>query len=109
MKEWTDLTYRFLYGLRVEVRTTKELMAVMRYLEKRMPHWYRERWHYDHARPRTDMPCIGMGNEKSAFKIVNGACVVAQFPKNENTLSFAEFITESRKRGPYKPRKKVQP
>lgn len=99
------LTEQFYRGLRVEVKTTGELRRVLRYLENRMPHWKRERWHYENARPRDDLPAIGLSNGGAYCKIVDGAVVVAQLPAHENTISFQDFLAQVRKRGPYGPRK----
>jgi hypothetical protein len=101
----SELVKLFYFGLRVEVHTTKELMCVVSYLEKYFPHWYRERWHYENARPNPDYPCVGVGGAESANPIYRGCTTVALFPKNENCISFAEFKKRSGKRGRYKKRK----
>lgn len=96
---------RFLFGLRVEVSTTKEIQYVMRFLDRKMPHWAGEKWDYSSVRPRGDLPAIGLtGKDHPSIHIIDGCVTVSYLTKDENTISFAEFLTLSRKRGHYKPR-----
>ena len=91
-----NLTERFLYGLRVEVRTTRELHMVMRYLDHTMPHWYGERWDYSKARPHSDLCSVGLASPESQAKhIVDGCVTVCLMVPNQNTISFAEFAAAS--------------
>lgn len=100
-----QLAERFLlYGLRVEVNTTREIQYVLRFLDQRMPHWYRTRWHYESARPRSDLPAIGLSDPQAGIHIIEDCVTISHLRKNENTISFSEFFTLSRKRGKYKPR-----
>lgn len=100
-----QLAERFLlHGLRVEVNTTKEIQCVLRFLDQRMPHWYRTRWHYSSARARSDLPAIGLSDPKTGVHIIEDCVTVSHLTKNENTISFEDFLKLSRKRGQYKPR-----
>lgn len=100
-----QLAERFLlYGLRVEVNTTKEIQSVLRFLDQRMPHWYRTGWHYASARPRSDLPAIGLSDPQTGVHIIEDCVTISHLRKNENTISFDEFKVLSRKRGKYKPR-----
>lgn len=100
-----QLAERFLlYGLRVEVNTTREIQYVLHFLDQRMPHWYRTRWHYESARPRSDLPAIGLSDPKTGVHIIEDCVTISHLRKDENTISFSEFFTLSRKRGKYKPR-----
>lgn len=100
-----QVAVQFFCGLRVEVHTTKEIQYVMRFLDRKMPHWYKEKWDYSSARPHCDLPAIGLtGPEHSGQHIIEGCVTVTYLPVNENTISFADFLTLSRKRGHYKPR-----
>ena len=102
------LPERFLYGMRVEVRTTKELHAVLRYLERKMPHWRGEKWDYQSARPLSGVSAVGLASPNSeAIHIIDGCVTVCHLTPNDNTISYSEFLTESRKRGPYKKRVNV--
>lgn len=96
----------FLFGLRVEAHTTKEIQYLMRFLDRKMPHWHREQWDYSSARPRSDLPAVGLADHRNqGAHIIDGCVTVAYLPINENTISFSEFFALSRKRGPYRPRK----
>lgn len=100
-----QLAERFLlYGLRVEVNTAKEIQAVLRFLDQRMPHWYRTGWHYESARPRSDLPTIGLSDPQTGVHIIEDCVTISHLRKNENTISFEDFFKLSRRRGKYKPR-----
>lgn len=100
-----QLVARFFGGLRVEVHSTKELQYVMRFLDRKMPHWHKEKWDYSGAHAHRDLPAVGLtGPDHKGQHIIEGCVTVTYLPVNENTISFADFLTLSRKRGHYKPR-----
>lgn len=100
-----QLAERFLlYGLRVEVNTKKEIQYVLHFLDMRMPHWYRTGWHYESARPRSDLPAVGLSDPETGVHIIEDCVTISHLRKNENTISFEDFFKLSRKRGKYKPR-----
>lgn len=100
-----ELPAQFLYGLRVEVRTTKELQSLLRYLERKMPHWRGEKWDYKLARPLSGVPAVGLASPDSkAIHIIDGCVTVCYLVKNEDTITYSEFDSVRRRRGKYRKR-----
>ena len=98
-----NLAARFLFGLRVEVKTTKQLHSVLHYLEKKMPRWRGEKWDYRAVTPLLGVSAVGLSSpDSNAVRIHEGCVTVCFLVPNENTISFTEFEAAVRKRGPYR-------